>query len=222
MKLNRAFTLLELLVVIAIIGILAAMLLPVLSSVKQRARTTQCLSNLHQISLAMKMYADDAHGLYPISGGVIGWGQIDPDTQASSWLQQIVRYTQNTNVYRCPVDHLTPFSYFNSVRAAYVITNGYARVSSQRIHFPTTFVLAGDTTSQNLDHSGPFFDPVDADKDDYTQNCVGGDVNGSPAVEWRTHGKGQNLLFDDGHAKWYRGYSSNEMTFRYDSIHGWE
>jgi len=222
MKTRRGFTLLELLVVIAIIGILAALLLPVLSSTKQRARTTQCLSNLHQISLAMKMFADDAHGLYPISGGIIGWGQTDPDTLAPSWLQQIVRYTQNTNIYRCPVDRLTGFSYFNSCRAAYVITNGLAPVSSRQIRFPSLFVLSGDTTSQSADHSGLYFNPDDADKDDYTQNCVGGEVNGTPAVEWRTHGKGQNLLFDDGHARWCRGYSTNEMTFRYDSIHGWE
>ena len=133
---RRAFTLIELLVVIAIIGILAALLLPVLSSAKQRARTTQCLSNLHQISLAMKMFADDAHGLYPISGGIIGWGQTDPDTLAPSWLQQIIRYAQNTNIYRCPVDRLTAFSYFNSCRAAYVITNGPAPSAAGRSGFP--------------------------------------------------------------------------------------
>ena len=53
------FTLIELLVVIAIIAILAALLLPALSKAKEAAKSAQCISNLHQISLATKLYADD-------------------------------------------------------------------------------------------------------------------------------------------------------------------
>jgi prepilin-type N-terminal cleavage/methylation domain-containing protein len=219
---SAAFTLIELLVVIAIIGILAALLLPALSAAKQRAWTTQCLSNLHQIGLGMRMFADDANGLYPESGGVILWDQTDPDTHAASWLQQILPYTQNTNLYQCPTDHRTAFSYFNGARAAYVITNGIAPVNSRMVRFPTALVLAGDTTSMALDNSGLFFQADDADKDDYTQDCAGGNESESQAVEWRTHGKGQNLLFDDGHVKWYAGFNTNEMTFCYDSMHGWE
>jgi hypothetical protein len=49
-----------------------------------------------------------------------------------------------------------------------------------------------------------------------------GPENGVPAEEWRIHSKGRNLLFEDGHTKWYKGYSTNEMTFRYDWIQGWQ
>jgi prepilin-type N-terminal cleavage/methylation domain-containing protein len=231
---RQAFTLIELLVVIAIIAVLAAILLPTLSSAKQKAWQIKCASNLRQIGFAMKMHADDNDGFYPESGSGIHWGETDKTTDKSSWMEQIAPLAGNTNVFNCPGnaqlphDNQGPFNYFNGDRAAYIASASdptnrhFASVKSTAIQFPSFYVLSGDTCGIQNVTGGGSFDPFDADKDDYTQNCVGGSTNGTPFQLWQVHSLGQNILFEDGHVKWFKGYNPNAMTFRLDSKHGWE
>ncbi len=101
---ERAFTLLELLVVIAIIALLAALLLPVLSKAKEAGRATVCLSNLHQLGLALQIYVDGNHNRLPVMRDRAA-GTNQPTNNVLPSVELVLgAELGNTNVLRCPSD----------------------------------------------------------------------------------------------------------------------
>jgi prepilin-type N-terminal cleavage/methylation domain-containing protein len=79
-RFKRAFTLIELLVVIAIIAILAALLLPALAKAKERAKRIQCLNNVKQFTLAMRVYGTDFADQMPDMSNTGAWPWDVPRT----------------------------------------------------------------------------------------------------------------------------------------------
>jgi prepilin-type N-terminal cleavage/methylation domain-containing protein len=122
---RHGFTLIELLVVIAIIAILAALLLPALSSAKARAQAMQCMSNNKQLALAMHMYAGDNQERLPpmddddgdMNGkdptliwmkGDMSWTSWQDSANPNVLLQTtnnlLAPYISNVEVWRCPAE----------------------------------------------------------------------------------------------------------------------
>jgi prepilin-type N-terminal cleavage/methylation domain-containing protein/prepilin-type processing-associated H-X9-DG protein len=90
------FTLVELLVVIAITAVLAALLFPVFSAARAKARESACASNLRQLHLAMEMYLQDHDEVFPVSYVAAVAGPY------LSWREAIDPYVRNSSVFECP------------------------------------------------------------------------------------------------------------------------
>jgi prepilin-type N-terminal cleavage/methylation domain-containing protein/prepilin-type processing-associated H-X9-DG protein len=96
---RRAFTLVELLVVIAIIAILGAILFPAFASARVAARRTACASNLRQIGMGLRMYADDYDGFMPLTTHTHTY------TPEVCWVFSLAPYLGKVDAIRiCPAD----------------------------------------------------------------------------------------------------------------------
>jgi prepilin-type N-terminal cleavage/methylation domain-containing protein/prepilin-type processing-associated H-X9-DG protein len=113
LRVRQAFTLIELLVVIAIIAILAALLTPALRNALETGRAAVCASNLRQIGLAVRQWANDHDGKFPPHVEILPngrgnlhpfWGQ-DRDTRIRNHqfrLGRLAEYLGVESVLYCP------------------------------------------------------------------------------------------------------------------------
>jgi prepilin-type N-terminal cleavage/methylation domain-containing protein/prepilin-type processing-associated H-X9-DG protein len=176
----RSFTLIELLVVISIITILAALLLPALSRARESGRATVCLSNLHQLGIALQVYVGDYRNRLPSMSDIYPGVTNEfpgPDTVLSSQLG-------NLKVLHCPsdkwpADTVLPFP---QKAATYFDQTGSS--------FSWNTLLNGQDADQ-LSVLGLKFDPHQIplmyDKEKF--HLVRGE------------GKARNFLYADGHIK---------------------
>lgn len=176
----RGFTLIELLVVLVVIGLLMAILLPVLSRARAHGRQSACLAQLHSLGQALAMYADDHDGRLPNANptGTV----LDPAATDAVLVAYAQHYVKAPMAFHCPSDEGQP--------APERIDNGGERM-------PNSARLSYDYYSIYwFVEMGPRIDLI-------RDAPLVWDYNGGGPAHG--HNGGGNVAFADGHAAWQKG-----------------
>jgi prepilin-type N-terminal cleavage/methylation domain-containing protein/prepilin-type processing-associated H-X9-DG protein len=197
-KFNKGFTLIELLVVIAIIGILAGILLPVLSRARESARKTQCMSNVKQIGMGLIMYANENSETFPSDSAYSGSA---PAMRGLNLLYDT--YVSDNKVFNCTSD--------TTVTGA---SNAGMSVSTSG----GTEAFTSTQSSYGYDRSHTQADDADvalaADRPPATPSATASTAN--------HNSRGQNVVYVDGHVEFVNsplaGWYSSDGTTR-DNIY---
>ena len=214
---RSGFTLVELMVAIGIIALLAGLLFPVMKGVRGRGQVTVCANNLNQLGKAFQQYLQDHQQRYPgggqyqewangghwvsadlnggnasgESGGVavsltkVGDPANQPYTGAEAKPEKgaLYPYVKNASVYVCPAEPNGEYK-----RLTYSMNCAIAGLNATvRMKQPSDIVLLVDENNAN---DGFFY-------------TAGIGATGSTDALSQNHLQGGNLLFCDGHVKFY-------------------
>lgn len=191
---RRYFTLIELLVVIAIIAILAGLLLPVLNSSREKARSIGCLSNQKQTYLALNYYADDFNGAFPkVHNGDFAHPE-EPAVEIQWFDPLISNYAYKLEFLKCPSDKGYNYDAANheNCRQSYIMNGMFTFGLSRNSLRQTSFYVVlservGDTFADAPEHvCYPAFAAV---------------TSWENKIAKKRHGESSNYLFADGHAE---------------------
>jgi len=221
----RAFTLIELLVVIAIIALLAAIIFPVFATVREKARQTNCLTNLKQIGLGWNQYCQDYDEITPYTiraGAFIGQPTtplgllLDPYIKNYGvWYDLSDSASTSANVYGTTpkfqeVSYGYNFYFMQKWSTAY--TSGSATVES---NCPTLPLSKMQTPALDGVVFGSWFASTNAwvlDNVYAFERIEGNPMNSGTGLNSLTaaqkaiiaqgHNNGGNVMYADGHVKW--------------------
>ncbi|MFW6045163.1 MAG: prepilin-type N-terminal cleavage/methylation domain-containing protein [Planctomycetota bacterium] len=183
---QRQFTLIELLVVISIIAILAAMLMPALSSAREAARQTSCTNNLRQTGMAMALYTDGSDGYFPNVHGDKDedCSYDEPVNNRPEWWEMLEDFDFDREYMLCPGD---PHADDTDVQS-YVMNGTFAFCKQRhRVRSASRKILVSERSDDALGHQGY---PGWKEKSKYEDK-----------IKHDRHGEVSNYLFVDGHVE---------------------